>query len=116
MPAPLSNLIRAIEAPVASSRQSIFSCTPLSDFSRHGIDSDWTRISSSLGAPSGSMVRPRMIVGKAEPQSPVRADACAGRASFRLDVGALRGVFPVADFGRDQRFELLGAASGGVGA
>src|ERR1700719_2300036 len=53
MPAPLSNLIMAIEAPVSSFRHSIFSDTPLSDFSRHGIASVWTRISSRLGAPAG---------------------------------------------------------------
>src|SRR6185437_10749472 len=56
MPAPLSNLISAIEAPVASSRHSIFSCMPLSDFSRHGTESVLIRISSSLGILSGNFV------------------------------------------------------------
>src|SRR6185312_5226777 len=56
MPAPLSNLMSAIDAPVSSLRQSIFSEMPLSDFSRHGIASDWMRISWRLGAPSGSCV------------------------------------------------------------
>jgi len=35
MPAPLANLMSAIEAPVSSSRHSIFSKTPASDFSCH---------------------------------------------------------------------------------
>src|SRR5436190_1323304 len=56
MPAPLSNLMSAIDAPVVSLRHSIFSCTPLSDFSRQATFADWIRISSRLGAPSGSLV------------------------------------------------------------
>src|SRR5258708_37048532 len=56
MPAPLSNLMSAIDAPVSSLRHSIFSCTPFSDFSRQATLSDWIRISSRLGAPSGSLV------------------------------------------------------------
>src|SRR5712691_10110575 len=54
MPAPLANLMSAIDAPVASSRHSIFSETPPSDLSRHGMSPLWTRISSRLGAPGGS--------------------------------------------------------------
>src|ERR1035441_7613801 len=56
MPAPLSNLMSAIDAPVSSLRHSIFSCTPLSDLSRHGTLSDWIRISWRSGAPAGSCV------------------------------------------------------------
>src|SRR5688572_20290298 len=54
MPEPLANRISAIDAPVSSLRHSIFSEMPFSDFSRHGILSVSIRISSSLGAPSGS--------------------------------------------------------------
>src|SRR5262245_5992805 len=55
MPAPLANRMSAIDAPVASLRHSIFSAMPTSDFSRHGMASLWIRISSSLGAPAGSI-------------------------------------------------------------
>src|ERR1043166_7977275 len=55
MPAPLANLIIAIEAPVSSLRHSIFSEMPFSDFSRQGSFPVSTRISSSFGAPSGSL-------------------------------------------------------------
>src|SRR5258708_954373 len=53
MPDPFSNLISAIEAPVSSFRHSIFSCTPLSDFSRQGMESALMRISSSFGVSLG---------------------------------------------------------------
>src|SRR5215471_11155788 len=56
IPAPLSNLMRAIEAPVSSLRHSIFSWMPLSDFSRQANLSDWIKISSRLGAPSGRSI------------------------------------------------------------
>src|SRR5689334_18041218 len=55
MPAPLANLISAIDAPVSSLRHNIFSEMPFSDFSRHGSLPVSIRISSSLGAPSGSL-------------------------------------------------------------
>src|SRR5215211_3030494 len=56
MPAPLTNLIRAIDAPVSSLRHSIFSWMPLSDFSRHGNEAVFMRISSSAGMFLGSFV------------------------------------------------------------
>src|SRR5262249_4166735 len=56
MPAPLSNRISAIEAPVSSLRHSIFSWMPASDFARHGICSDWIRISARLGASGGMFI------------------------------------------------------------
>ncbi|MNL44964.1 hypothetical protein D3C87_1675760 [compost metagenome] len=61
MLAPLANLISAIEAPVRSSRQSIFSATPASDFSRHSMVAVAIRISSREGAPGRS--RPVGVVG-----------------------------------------------------
>src|SRR5437763_14735882 len=56
MPAPLANLIIAIDAPVSSLRHSIFSEMPFSDFSRHGIFAVSTSISSRFGAPSGRLI------------------------------------------------------------
>src|SRR6267378_2226728 len=56
MLAPLENLIRATEAPVASSRHSIFSWIPASDFARHGIESVSISSSSRLGAPAGRFI------------------------------------------------------------
>jgi hypothetical protein len=53
MLAPLENLISPIDAPVDSSRQSIFSETPASDFSRQVMVLDWIKISSSEGMPVG---------------------------------------------------------------
>src|SRR3954470_12698091 len=53
MPAPFSNLLSEIVAPVASSRQSIFSWRPLSDLARQGTSFVWMRISVRLGAPFG---------------------------------------------------------------
>src|SRR5579875_324262 len=61
MPAPFAKRIRAIDAPVASSRHSIFSATPLSDFSRQGIPSLWIRISA------GSMAPPRICLAMVSP-------------------------------------------------
>src|SRR6267378_5596229 len=56
MLAPLENLIRATEAPVASSRHSIFSWIPASDFARHGTESVSISSSSRLGAPAGRFI------------------------------------------------------------
>src|ERR1700751_1627174 len=68
MPAPLSNLIRAIDAPVSSLRHSIFSWMPLSDFSRHATLSDWIRISSRPGAPLGRFIVWYLVSGQGAPQ------------------------------------------------
>src|SRR6516165_12762748 len=49
MLAPLSNLMSAMLAPVASSRHSIFSDTPCSDLGRHGMSLLCMSTSSRLG-------------------------------------------------------------------
>src|SRR5260370_14517707 len=54
MLAPASNLINAIDDPPFSSRQSIFSETPASDFSRQGMSLLCSSTSSRLGMPAGT--------------------------------------------------------------
>ena len=53
MLAPLSNLISAIDEPPCSSRHSIFSETPGSDFARQGMSLLCSSTSSRLGIPAG---------------------------------------------------------------
>src|SRR5215471_6775418 len=53
MPAPASNLISAIDDPPVSSRQSIFSEMPASDFARQGMSLLCSSTSSTLGIPAG---------------------------------------------------------------
>jgi hypothetical protein len=53
MPAPASNLISAIDDPSFSSRQSIFSEMPASDFARQGMSLLCNSTSSRLGMPAG---------------------------------------------------------------